>query len=193
MRFLLTVIATLTFGASLATAPACARARAKTAPDMPPLDVPAAPPRDVEPVETEPPPPVPLPGEPARRAPVRPRPQPRAEPPRPEPPKPESKPEPPEPPRPAEEAPRPPSPLQTTPPGNETEIERGIRSTMSRAQGDLDRIDYRSLNVEARRQYDTAKNFVRQAERALQDRNLMFARDLADKAAALAAQLAPKK
>ena len=41
--------------------------------------------------------------------------------------------------------------------GNETEVEDGIRSTLGRATIDLNRIDYRTLNADARRQYDTAK------------------------------------
>jgi len=188
------LIGVAALAALVALSSGCARAHAKTAPDVPPLEVPAPPPRDIEPVDMDAPAPVPLPDEPARQAPLRPRPQPRAEAPRPEPPKTDSRTEPPiEPIKPTEEAPRPPSPLQTMPAANETEMERAIRSTMGKATGDLNRIDYRTLNVEARRQYDTAKSFVRQADRALQDRNLMFARELADKAAALAVQLAPKK
>jgi hypothetical protein len=60
---------------------------------------------------------------------------------------------------------------------------------IARASADLSRIDYRALNEDARTQYDTAKRFVTQAEDALRTRNLVFARNLADKAAALAAQL----
>ena len=59
-----------------------------------------------------------------------------------------------------------------------------------RANADLNRIDYRALNSDARTQYDTAKRFVLQAERALHEKNLVFAKSVADKAAALAAQLA---
>ena len=46
------------------------------------------------------------------------------------------------------------------------------------------------LNADAQTQYDTAKRFIRQAEDALRAKNLVFAKNLADKAAALAAQLA---
>jgi hypothetical protein len=179
--------------AFLALSGGCARAHAKASPDMPPLDVPAAPPRDVAPAGMEAPTPVPLPDEPARHTPERQRPQPRPETPRPEPPKPDTKPDtPPEPTKPPDEAARPPS-LQITPPGNEGEVEHTIRATMGRATTDLNRIDYRTLTVEARRQYDMAKSYVRRADRALQDHNLMFAKELADKAADLAVQLAPKK
>jgi|SRR5262245_22889886 len=171
----------------------CMRTKAKTAPDDPALNVPPPPPRDVEVSETEPPPPMPLPQEPARN--VRPRPPQTAPPPsrsndpaRVEPPKPDV---PPAGERPTEE-PRPASPgptLQTTPAQAEVEVERAIRATMLRANNDLSRIDYRVLNPDARTQYDTAKTFIRQAESALTRKNLEFARTLADKAAALAAQL----
>lgn len=170
----------------------CTHAQAKTTPDSPALDMPAPPPRDVEAVDTGAPPPLMLPGEPARRTtPARrpaPTPPPTAAPktePKPEPPAVESKPE---------ETPKtaPPTTLQTTPAGAEGEMERSIRSTLGRATGDLSRIDYRGLNTEARTQYDTAKNFIRQAESAITSKNLNFAKTLADKAAALAAQLSGK-
>jgi hypothetical protein len=172
----------------------CVRTAAKTMPDGPPLDVPAAPERDVEPSDTETPQPVPLMTEPARNAPPRTRtvprePPPRVEPPKPEPPKAEPPP-PVEPPKPAEEAPKPPSNLQTTPTQAEVEVERGIRASLVRANASLSRIDYRVLNADARTQYDTAKRWVRQADEALKSKNLLFAKELADKAATLAAQLA---
>jgi outer membrane biosynthesis protein TonB len=172
--------------------------QAKTTPDNPPLDMPAPPPRDVEPTEIETPQPVPLPQEPARRAP---RSQPReparpAEPPRPaaEPPKTETPaveaPKPATPPPANEEPPKPPTTLQTTPSAAEGDLERTIRSTITRANGDLMRVDYRTLNSDARTQYDYAKRYIRQAEEAIRAKNLLFARTLADKAAVVAAQLA---
>ena len=60
---------------------------------------------------------------------------------------------------------------------------------MARAGGDLNRIDYRALNADARTQYDTAKRFIQQAEEAIRAKNLPFAKNLADKAAVLATQL----
>ena len=174
----------------------CTHAQAKATPDAPPLNMPEPPPREVEIVDAEVPAPVPLVEEPARHAPTRPRPAPtRAESPRQEPPKPEPpKPEPVliEPAKPIEEPPKPLTTLQTTPTGAEGEVERGIRGVLTRATNDLKRIDYRALNPEARTQYDTAKRFVNQAEDALRAKNLMFAKSLADKAAALAAQLGGK-
>lgn len=172
----------------------CTRTHAKTSPQSPPLDVPAPPPRAVEPSDAEAPPPIPLPQEPARTAPARPRPTPpREQPrtpdqPRPEQPKPEPQP-PVEAPKP-EEPPRTTPPLQTMPTNAEGEAEKAIRATLVRATGDLNRVDYRALNADARNQYDTAKRIIRQAEDAVRAKNLVFAKNLADKAAALAAQLA---
>jgi hypothetical protein len=170
----------------------CFRTAAKTTPDGPPLDVPAAPAREAEPSDAETPLPVPLISEPARNAPARPRPATReparSEPPKVEPPKVEPPPVV-EPPKPAEEPPKPPANLQTTPAQAEGEVERTIRASLTRANADLNRIDYRVLNADARTQYDTAKRFIRQADDALKTKNLVFAKNLADKAAALAAQL----
>jgi outer membrane biosynthesis protein TonB len=175
-----------------ALASGCVRAHAKTGPDAPPLDMPAPPPRDVGPNETEAPQPGPLVAEPARDTPLRQRPtpreQPRAEPPKPEPPKPE--PPPTELPKPVEEPARPPTILQTAPTTVEGEVERAIRATLAHATTDLNRIDYRALSADARTQYDTAKRFTQQADDAMRSKNLVFAKNLADKAAALAAQLA---
>lgn len=179
---------------ALALTSACTRAHAKTMPESPPLDMPVSPPREVAPSDAETPQPVPLPEEPARNAPARLRPPPVREQPRAEPKPPESpKPEPPpvEPPKP-EEPPKPPTLLQTTPANTEVDLERGIRTTLIRAQTDLNRVDAARLNADARTQYDTAKSFIRQAEAAVRAKNLVFAKTVADKAAVLAAQLAPK-
>ena len=159
----------------------CARAHAKTAPDAPPLEMPVPPPRAVEPRIVEvpvPTPPAEEPG-PAPRAPARARPA-----------LPRSEAVPSQPAKPVEETTRPPTTLQTTPTGAEGEAERTIRAVLTRATADLNRIDSRLLNADARTQYDTARRFVSQAQDALREKNLVFARNLADKAAALAAQLA---
>ncbi len=169
----------------------CMRTAAKTAPDAP-LDMPAPPPREMEPNETETPAPVPLVIEPARSTPPRPRPAaPREQPAKIEPPKPEPpKIEPPvEAPKPVEEPIRSPSTLQTTPATAEGEVERAIRASLMRANADLNRIDYRVLNADAKTQYDTAKRFIRQADEAMKAKNLVFAKTVADKAVVLAAQL----
>lgn len=71
-------------------------------------------------------------------------------------------------------------------------MERQIRATVQRANADLNRIDYRALNKDARIQYDTAKRFIRQADDAIRAKNLLFAKNLAEKAATLAAQLSSR-
>jgi type IV secretory pathway VirB10-like protein len=175
----------------------CARPKAKTIADLPPLEMPVPPPRDVETSEIEPLPPVPLPAEPARNAPPRTRPAPparesrAADAPKPEPAKPEAPTES-EPPPKTEEPAKPPTTLQTTPAEVQGEVERNIRSTLARATHDLNRIDYRLLNADARTQYDTAKSFIRDADLAVKAKNLVYAKSLADKAAALAVQLGGK-
>jgi hypothetical protein len=167
----------------------CIRAHAKTASDIP-LDVPLPPPRVIEPAQAGTPPIVGLPKEPERLPPSRPSNQPRSDASRADAPKPESKSEPlPEPTRSADEMSRQ-SILQTTPAGEESGLEREIRAILNQASVDLERIDYRKLNLDAQTQYNTAKRFAIQAQDAIRARNLVFARTLADKAAALAAQLA---
>jgi hypothetical protein len=171
----------------------CTHAQAKATPDMPGLAMPVPPPRDPEPAEVDQPQPVPLVIEPAHNAPARPRPAPpaRVEPAKPEPPKPEAPPVPViEPAKPPEEAPKPPPTLQTTPATAEGEVERGIRASLQRASGDLNRVDYRALNRDARTQYDTAKRWVQQADDYMRAKNLLMAKNLAEKAATIAAQLA---
>ena len=176
--------------ASLLVAGGCTRAQAKVVPEMPPLDVPAPPPRVVEVVEPEPPP---LPAEPQeqplRVPPPRPRvqtPVQRTEAPKPEPPRVEAPP--PEPPRPAEES-KQPGTLKTTPAGREAQLERSIKDMLNRAMSNLNRVDYAGLNADARTQYDQARRFISQAQDAIREKNLVFAENLADKANTLAAQL----
>ena len=152
----------------------CARLHAKAAAEPLALDVPAPPARTIDPLEAKAPPPAPA-EEPVRPA-ARPAPPPAT-------PAVAARPAPAEPPK-AGEA------LQTTPASEEGEVERAIRATLARATADLSRIDYRRLNANARTQYETAKRFIQQADAAIQMKNLVFAKNLADKAAALATQLA---
>jgi len=178
----------------------CMRAQAKAIPTVPPLDVPAPPPRDVEVAEVEPPPPPPPQEEPPRRPPTtnagpvrRPAPSPPRTEPRPEAPRVEA---PAEAPKPAEEPPpKPAAPavtLQTTPSGEEEQLESSIRTELAHAQNELGRVDYRGLSREGRTQYESVKSFIMQAQDALRKKNFVFAKSLADKAVALALQLAPK-
>src|SRR5579862_431653 len=177
----------------------CTRAHAKTLPESPALEMPAPPAHSVEPVEAEPIASTPVTSEtqaPSRRAtPPRPRTTPPppaakpAEPAKPEPAKPEPPPETPKPEVKSDE-PRPPSPLQTAPATAEGEAERSVRATIAHATSDLSHVDYRALNADGRSQYDQAKRLMRQADDAMREKNLVFARSVADKAATIAAQLA---
>jgi hypothetical protein len=83
--------------------------------------------------------------------------------------------------------PTPPPALQTT--ANPTEAEQRTRAALENAKRDLGRIDLRRLNTDARAQYEIARRFVQQAEEALKARNPVFAEQLADKAANMAALL----
>jgi len=163
------------------------RARAVTAPT--PLDMPVPPPRVVDVREPDVPPPIPLPEEPVRNTPIRPPSRPATEPARPAPP---SAPETPvEAAKPEELTPRTPTTtLQTTPTQREEEVERRIWGLLSQAKADLNRINYQALTSDGRTQYEQAKRFISQAEDALQRaRNFVYANNLADKAATIAAQL----
>ena len=170
----------------------CAKAQA-SAPVGPPLDVPAPPERVLAPVEEpvtasapapETPPPAPVATTPRTppRPPVR-----RTEPDRPETPAPAAAAAPATPP-PAE----PPRELRPNSPSGDAAAERDARDKLARAGRDLNRVDYGKLNADARSQYDQSKRFMEQAQQALKDRNFVFASTLADKAAALAAGLAPR-
>jgi len=169
----------------------CIRARARTIPSPPALDVPLPPPRLVEAAEEPPPPePLTLPAEPTRST----LPRPPRTPPAPVQQTESSKP--PEPPKPPEEPKelKPPAAttLRTTPTQQEGELERRTRGLLLEATSNLNRTDYGRLTPDAKGQYDSAKGFVRQAEDALRTKNLVFASYLADKAATLAAQLRAK-
>jgi len=174
----------------------CVHAQAKTIAAGPPLDVPAPPPRTVEPAPIASTPidaaavssPASSPGtDPGRNA------APRSPGPGPAQARPATPPRADEP-APADAAKAPPAPppaqtLQTTPTQQDGEVEGRIRAVLSRAGSDLSRIDYTRLNANAKNQYDQAKRFVSLAEDAIRAKNLVYAGTLADKAAELAAQL----
>ena len=174
------------------SAAGCAKAQA-SAPAGPPLDVPAPPERVLAPVEEpvtasapepETPPPAPVATTP--RTPPRPPARP-AQPERPETP-PASASTPPA----APPATEPPRELRPNTPSGDAAAERDARDKLARAARDLSRVDYGKLNADARSQYDQSKRFTEQAQQALKDRNFVFASTLADKAATLAAGLAPR-
>ena len=171
-----------------ALAAGCAKTKAATVTDGPPLAMTAPPPRVLAPVEP------PLAATPAV-AEVPPAPAPRTPPPPPVRRPPASQPADVEN-RPAE--PVPPAAAPVVEPGRELRAgpstadaaaERQVRDLLGRAARSLGRVDYRRLSAEGRSQYDQAKRFSDQAEAALKDRNFPFAATLADKAATLASSL----
>lgn len=174
-------------GFAILSAASCAKAQARSAPDGPPLDMPAPPARVLAPVDepissspAEPAEPTATPPS-ANRRPARRTSEPA--------PKPETvtppaetaiPPATPEAARPAESVPT----LRA--PGS---AEKPIRDRLVLAQRDLARVDYAKLSGDGRLQYEQSKRFIQQAEQALKDQNFVFAQTLADKAATLASEL----
>jgi len=171
---------------------ACATTRAETPRERPALDVPVPPPRVINPLPV----PEPLPGpEPVgelppqgTNTPARPRPQQRdreattAKPEKPE----EAKPVEP----PPATAVTPPVPQLRIPETVDTaQLSAQIRDIVDRTRKVLDTVDYRTLTKERRKSYDDAKLFATQADEALKIGNLVFAKELADKAERLAKDL----
>jgi hypothetical protein len=164
----------------------CARARAETAPEGPPLATPAPPPRVLAPVEqvlAEAPAPPETPAESSPAPPEERRPAPRRTPAT-ETQKPPD-PQPPPAPAPAVVAD---APAVRQPTANPTE-ERKIRDILERFAKDLSRVDWQNLNADGKAQYDQAKRFSELAETAIKDRNYPLAATQADKAATIASQL----
>jgi hypothetical protein len=170
--------------AALAGAAACAHVQAAALPGPNPLDVPAPPPRVVVPPSVDvvdppapPPPATPAPVTPARPhdavAPVR---TPPDKPPVSDPPATVASP-------PEAQA----LTLETT--SDVTSLENQTKSLLASAQRDLNRVDARALSADAQAQYHAAQGFVKQALTALKEKNLTYARNMAEKAAALAGQL----
>jgi len=168
---------------SAALAGGCAKARAETVPDGPPLATPQPPSRVFAPIEEEP-----LVSSPVAEAPVAPAPrvpantQPARRTPPPEPEKPTPAPAP----TASVEAPR---VLSAVSAPLDPEAEKRINELLRNAKGDLSRVDYRGLTRGGREQYDSAKGFTEEAEKALKERNFIYAQTAADKAAKLAAEL----
>lgn len=185
------VISVVTFSS------ACVTTTGETAIERPALEVPPPPPRVITPLpvpETPPAePPVEDPAEAKPATPAKPKPQPAA----PNTGKPEAKPEtlPTEPAPPVAPPAVPPLPtvpqptLSTSPAGDANAISRQIRDSIERTRRALETIDYRPLSNARKKAYDDAKLFATQAEDALKASNLVFAKELADKAERLAKEL----
>jgi hypothetical protein len=158
----------------------CAKARAETVPDGPPLATPAPPPRDVAPVEelAAAPAEAPTPDTPAAR-PASPAARPPAT---------TAKPEPVVTPPPQPAVVEPPRELRPAPSAAD---ERKVNDLLARTAARLKGVDYRRLSSDRRSLYDQARRFSEQADQALKDRNVPYAMTLADKAWQLADALAP--
>ena len=177
-------LACLLLVALAVAASGCVTAQAKGEPGGPALAPPDPPPHTVSPVEIVEGPPA----QPASEQPVAVRPTPADAPP----PKPASRVSEKVAEKPPEVAPAPPAPpLQTK--ANVTAVESEIRKVMKQAEVDLGHVDSEALkNTDRNQQFNTAKRFLQEAEEALKVKNLVFAKELADKAATLAEAL-PKK
>ncbi len=163
----------------------CAKARAQTVPDGPPLTMPQPPSRVFAPLEDEP-----LVSSPVAEAPAASATAPRvATPPRP---RPASQPEPEKPtapapaPAPAAEVPR---ELRAASSPADSESARRITELLQSAARDLKGVDYGKLTRGGKEQYDQAKGFAEEADKALRERNFVYAQTTAEKAAILAQEL----
>lgn len=177
----------------------CASVQAKTPASTPPLDIPPPPAHVIEPAAELPsmPEPVgelppPAAGEPTRTTKPAPKSSNEA---KPETTKPEAKPpetatppvdQPKETPKPVEPAPQ----LATPQTADTTSAATVVRTTIDRAQGLLNGVDYRTLSAERKNAYGQAKLFLEQADKALKQNNLTEAQGLAAKAEMLAHELA---
>jgi len=162
-------------------AAACTAGRAQDIEEAPTLVVPPVPPRAIEPAaSTEPMPVLPVVDNIAPPAPAPTKPRNTAQ-------KTEAKPEP-KPETPPETAnatvPNPPpvEPLRTPTTPSGPEAEKQIRDVLNTADVMLGRVDYQKLTADRRATYDSAKNFMQQAEGALKKEDLTQARLFANRA-----------
>lgn len=171
----------------------CASASANSKPaDRPAMNVPAPPPRVIEPTPEPAPEPVnDLPSAPAANSST-------SRPPRPPTAKPEAKAEPP-----AEVSPKPEAPksaeakadapqLRTPETADTSGAARNVQATVERANTMLSGVDYGPLSNNRKKAYNDAKRFIRQAEDALKRGNFAFAQGVATKAETLARELSGK-
>ena len=170
---------------------ACAKAQANAAPDGPPLAVPAPPPRVLAPVSAPLAENVPEPEPettPPRTTPRTQTPPPRRPPTTATAPVEEPKPDTPPAQTPAVSA-EPPVAPRPVPAQADAVAERRVREMMRVASADLNRVDYRRLSPDGKKQYDQSKRFNEQAEEALKDRNYPLATTVAEKAQQIATEL----
>ncbi len=195
LRFILLAVG---FGLATAWSSGCASARASSEPSVPPLVVPAPPPRTLPPLEGGPieaavpttPVDTETPQQPQQRRRSESRPA-EARTDRLESSRTEGATDASSPPPDVQSVEPPPNApaLQLAPPGGIVQAEENVQRQLKKADQDLKKVDYAALAREAQAQYDTAKRFMLLANQALRDKNLVFAQTLADKAATLATVL----
>jgi type IV secretory pathway VirB10-like protein len=163
----------------------CGKKRVQTVADGPALTMPPPPSRVFAPIEDE----EPLAAERVPDAPVR---LPAVNPTT----KPAAKPKPAEaerteqaPPAPATAAPEPPRELRAASSPADPESEKKIGELLKRASSTLGNVYYQGLSTGRRENYEQAKAFITEAEKALKERNYLYAETLADKAGKLATEL----
>src|SRR3954468_14212617 len=167
----------------------CAKAKAASAPDGPPLAVPAPPSRALAPVEgtlaeDSPPAPEPAAAPPPRAAATPPRPQPR---PRATTTPAASDPEPTPPATPPVAEPAVPAPRPAA--TQDAVAERRVLDAKRKAEAELKKVDYQKLSTDGKAQYDQSKKFIEQVDQLLTERNYVLAVTIAEKATTLATEL----
>ena len=172
---------------------ACAAAQAKAPADRPTLEVPPPPPKTIEPTPKPEPSAMPEPvSDLPTASPSTPN-KPSSRPPRDTTPRPEPKP--PETPPAEQPAAAPPAPIAPAPqlrtPGTAdgAEAAKQVRDMIDKAQKSLYSIDFKRLNSAQQNQYNNAKLMLTQAEEQLKGSNFEIARNNAEKAGRIAAEL----
>jgi len=170
-----------------AIAGGCGKKRVQTVPDGPALVMPAPPSRVFAPIEDEEPiatstvpeaPPARAPGvSPTAKPPARPKPA-EAERAEQAPPAPAAAP-----------TPEPPRELRAASSPTDAEAEKKIGEQIKRAASTLGNVYYQGLSPSRREQYEQAKDFISNGEKAMKERNFIYAETLADKALKLATEL----
>lgn len=185
------IAALCAFGAACASASASSRAK-----DVPALNVPPPPARIIEPAPEPMPEPVSeLPAPPTTAVPAPPKPNRPRETPRATTPVPAEQ-------KPADTAPdpapvaqppaAPPAQLRTPQTADAENAAKAVRSTIEKTNNLLKNINYQQLSEFRRKAYDDAQRFMRQADDAIKQGNLVFAQAVATKAETLARELSGK-
>jgi hypothetical protein len=79
---------------------------------------------------------------------------------------------------------------QELPAAARNELKKQVNDQLSLAKANLGKVTRKNLSRDEQAQFDTAEQFIKQAQQALDENNLVFAAKVAEKAAGLAASLA---